>query len=269
VPARCASAMDEAGRARFLGQGSRVVGSALALAAAYILTATPHELVHGLAAAGFGLDPVWHGDRAPHRPGSAVQETVVAGAAPIYSVLSGAVVLVVARRFRGYAGLLSTWFGLLGVAGFCGYLVSGPLARTGDVPDVLRLLGGPTWVGWCGLLLGVGGLLVTAKVAAIRVSALAPPTWSPTRALLVLGVLAVPLAAGLVLLAGVPVRPPFVAQLVALLVTLLVGLAFSRLRPPVRCVDPGLWPARLDVPVGVLLLLAVVEWLVLRPGVPL
>jgi hypothetical protein len=252
-------------------QWTWVLLSALALAAAYVLTVSPHELAHSVVAACFGLDPMWHADRAPHLPGTAGHEAAIAAAGPIYSLASGALALAVTARVRGYFGLLASWFGLLGVAGFCGYLISGPVARSGDVPDVLRLLDAPPWLGWSGAVVGIGGLLAVARIGVVRLAVLAPLGWGRPRAVVGLGVLAVPLATVLVLAAGIPIGPPLIAQLVILVVALLVGLGMPRLRYPIIAGhdhDPDLTP-RLLVPMGVLLALTAIDWLVLRPGVPL
>lgn len=230
-----------------------VIVSALALAAAYVLTTAPHELAHSVTAAVFGLDPVWHGDRAPHRPGTAGQEALIALAGPLYSLLSGTLVLTVTGRARGYLGLLGSWLGLLSVAGFAGYLISGAFVASGDIPDALRLLGAPVWVGWLGAVIGVAGLLVVvARVAAIRLSALAPRGWSARQAIRGLGLLAVPVAAGLVLAASIPAGPPLIAQMVILVVALLVALTYRGPRRPTTLAAR----VRLPGPVVVLLVLA-------------
>src|SRR5690349_8714949 len=93
--------------------------------------------VHALVARGFGLDPVWHGDRVTHTSGTTVQEVLVDLAGPTYTALSGAMALLAARRARGYIRMLLTWLGVLSVAGMCGYLISGPFATAGDIANVL------------------------------------------------------------------------------------------------------------------------------------
>jgi hypothetical protein len=248
-----------------------VLTSVLALAAAYVLTASPHELVHAIVAALFELEPVWHGDRVSHLPGTAAQNAAIAAAGPIYSLVSGALVLGVSTRVHGYPGLACFWFGMLGVAGVCGYLISGPFSAVGAVLDVLRLLPVPVWLGWSGAVLGAAGLTVVARIAVNRLVDLSPLRGSATTTVLHLGVLAVPPAAVLVLAAGVPAGPPLFAQTIVLLVTLLVGLGTHQLRDPPAPTGRARVgvPPQLTAPILILLMLATLEWLVLRPGVPL
>ena len=242
-----------------------VAGSALAFAAAYVLTTAIHELAHALAAAVFGLHPVWHGDTTPHLTGTAAQETLVALAGPVYSIVSGTAILALSSRARGYPGLLLTWLGLLSVAGFFGYLLSGPFATRGDIADALRLQHAPPWVGWLGFVAGLVGLLSLARVAAVRLAALAPSDWSAGRALWYTGLGAVLIAVPLLVAGGIPVGPPLIAQLVIMTLTVLLSRMFqAQARPGARAAPPGL-----IVAAWVFVVLGLVEWLVLRPGIRL
>jgi hypothetical protein len=242
-----------------------VAGSALAFCAAYIVTTAVHELAHALAAAFFGLDPVWHGATTPHVAGTAAQETVVALAGPICSVISGTTVLALSSRARGYPGLLLHWLGLLSVAGFCGYLISAAFATSGDIADALVLQHAPPWAAWLAFVAGLVGLLSLARGAAVRLVSHAPAGWSTSQALRRVGLVAVPVAVPLLVAGGIPVGPPLIAQLtiVALLVVL-SSMFRSRMRRGTRAAPPDLTMAVL-----VFVVLSVVEWLVLRPGVRL
>jgi len=242
-----------------------VIVSALAFASAYVLTTAVHELAHALVAVAYGLDPVWRGDDVPHLAGTAGQETVVALAGPACSLATGALALTLAARTRGYPGLLLNWSGLIGLAGFFGYLISGVFAPSGDIADALSLAQAPSWVGWLGFALGLGGLLGLARVAATRLVALAPRRWSPGHALRILGLLAVPIATMLLIVGGIPIGPPLIAQLIVILLALLLALVFGRAgHPGALAAVPRLVPAA-----AVFLVLALIEWLVLRPGLPL
>lgn len=245
-----------------------VVVSTFALASAYMLTAAVHELAHALAAAGFGLDPVWHGDRVAHAAGTAGQEIAIGLAGPVYSAVSGVLALMIASRTRGYLGLLLSWLGLLSVAGVCGYLTSAAFATDGDVSDVLHAAQAPPWAGWVGLVLGVAGLLAVTREASARIVAFAPPGWSYRAALLGFGLVPLVVAVPLLLASGVPIGPPLVAQLAILLVTVL--LALVRREPPAPVAGPRLTvPTSVVAAMVVLVALGLVQWLALRPGLAL
>lgn len=242
-----------------------VLGSTLSFTAAYILTSAVHELAHSVAAAGYGLNPVWHGVGTPHAPGAAGPETVIALAGPAYSLVSGLVFLALAPRARGYLALLVGWLGLLGVAGFFGYLISGPFATDGDIPQALRLRHAPVGVAWLGLGIGIAGLAWVAWLAVVRIVALAPAAWTPGRALRELGLLALVLAVPLLVACGIPVTAPLLAQLVIMVLTLLLARGLRHRGHPAALAGS----VRLATPMVVVVVLALAEWLVLRPGVPL
>ena len=114
-------------------------------------------------------------------------------------------------------------------------------------------------------MVGLVGLVLLARVAAVRLVAHAAPTWRAGKALWYVGLVAVLIASPLLVAGGIPIGPPLIAQMVIMAVTVLLSSMFrSRARPGARA-----GPPRLTVAASAFVALGLVEWLVLRPGVRL
>ena len=121
----------------------RLVNSTVAFVGALFLSVTLHELAHGLTALAFGVTPTVYAGHETHAALSPGQESWVALAGPLFSLVSGLIVLLAPRRGRGFWRLFRVWFGVLSVQSFFGYLMTGPFVAYGDIGHAFRLLHAP------------------------------------------------------------------------------------------------------------------------------
>lgn len=102
--------------------------------------------------------------------GSSSQQIVEAGTGPVFSLILGLVLMVVARRWgSGFVRLFWMWLAFMGVQNFVGYLVIAPVASGGDTGRVLALLDAPAWVYVVVGLAGVAGQFLLARRFAFEV----------------------------------------------------------------------------------------------------
>ena len=91
---------------------------------------------------------------------------ITALAGPVFSLVMGLVVMVVARSWgRGFCRLFWMWLSFMGVMNFVGYCFIAPFAQAGDTGQALALLGAPGWV--C-VLVGLVGVAVASSWLARR-----------------------------------------------------------------------------------------------------
>ncbi|HMC08792.1 MAG TPA: hypothetical protein VKL22_05690 [Actinomycetota bacterium] len=121
----------------------RLVNSTVAFVGALFLSVTLHELAHGLTALAFGVTPTVYAGHETHAVLSPGREAVVALAGPLFSLVSGLIVLLAPRRGRGFWRLFKVWFGVLSIQSFFGYLMTGPFVTYGDIGHAFRLLHTP------------------------------------------------------------------------------------------------------------------------------
>ena len=103
---------------------------------------------------------------------STAGQVLTAAAGPVFSLVLGAVVLLVGRNVgRGFVRLLLLWTGLASLQNFAGYLLIAPFAAAGDTGQVLALLDAPPgWRTWSAVVLGVALTLLDARLFAGQVT---------------------------------------------------------------------------------------------------
>jgi hypothetical protein len=155
---------------------ARLINSTVAFVAALFLAITLHEFAHGLAALALGATPTVYAGHEHNAPLSAVRELTIALSGPVFSLISGAVVLATTLWSRGFARLFWTWFGVLSAQNFFAYLMTGPFVPSGDIGKVLRLASAPTAAYLMVFVVGAAGTVLLGRVLTARFLALADDT---------------------------------------------------------------------------------------------
>jgi hypothetical protein len=106
---------------------------------------------------------------------TAAQRLTTNAAGPLFSLVSGVLILLIPRSGPLFGRLFVLWSGLLAVQEFNGYLITGPFVPAGDVGVVLAESGAPEWAGYLGLLVGVSGTVLAGRVATARLLELVEP----------------------------------------------------------------------------------------------
>jgi hypothetical protein len=138
---------------------------------AAIVNSLAHESAHAVAALALGLTPTI----SPFSVETAEQPTdhqqiIVAAAGPVFSLVMGLVLMVVARSWgRGVVRLFWMWLPFMGVMNFVGYCFIAPFAHAGDTGQVLALLRVPGPVFFVVAAVGVGGQFLLARRFAVEV----------------------------------------------------------------------------------------------------
>jgi hypothetical protein len=124
-----------------------VVNAAGAFLLAAMVNSLLHEGAHAAAGLALGLTPTVTPFAVRHDPPpSPGEEVVVALAGPVWSLVMGAVLLVVARSWgTGLTRLFWLWLGFMGVMNFAGYLLIAPIVPAGDTARAMTLLEAPVW----------------------------------------------------------------------------------------------------------------------------
>jgi hypothetical protein len=129
-----------------------------------------HETAHSLASLALGLRAVQYPpavDTLP-APTGAVDATI-ALAGPIFSLVSGLILIaVLPRRAGSWWLLLATWFGYVSVMEFVGYLMTTPFGSTGDIGHAFAALGWPDVASWVAFVLGGIGMVALARSFSTR-----------------------------------------------------------------------------------------------------
>jgi len=147
----------------------RLVTSVTAFALACLVMITLHELAHAVAGALQGNSPVMFGFSVDQQSQTNEQAIVTALAGPVFSLVSGLLVLAVPiGRLAPIWRLVVLWFGLLSVQEFSGYLITGPFANVGDIGSALQRAGAPAVVAWLGFVVGWGLTYLLARHAVPR-----------------------------------------------------------------------------------------------------
>lgn len=245
-----------------------LIHSGLAFALAFLITLFVHELAHGLAALSLGLRPVVHATYESDVATTPGKQTAIALAGPVASALVGAVLLAVPSWGHGIARLLQVWLGLLGMATFCGYLLTAPFLSSGDIGLALALQHAPTAVAWLVALVGAVGIVGLGALAARGFVPLAGSGPDRTPLLRALGLMGWLAGAVLTFVAIFP--PQYVSIVFAIVFTGVFTMFvrfFSTRVPSARATR---FTARSPVPTAVaLLLVAGLLRLVVDPGIHL
>jgi hypothetical protein len=147
---------------------SLLINSTIAFALAAIVMIMIHEFGHALAAISFGLHPVVRPFSVTYATATNAQNIVIELTGPFVSLLSGLLILAVARVGRGFWGLFWLWLGLQSVQEFTGYLITAPFGGVGDISTALHLLSAPLWVGYLSFVVGWAGTFLLGRVATLR-----------------------------------------------------------------------------------------------------
>lgn len=149
-----------------------LASSAVALTLAAPLVVTLHELAHAVAGLLLGLDAVVIPNSVSYQPEpTTTGQVLTAAAGPVFSLVLGAVVLLVGRNLGGgFVRLLLLWTGLASLQNFAGYLLIAPFARAGDSGQVLALLDAPALAYVVCCVLGVVLTLLDARLFAGQVT---------------------------------------------------------------------------------------------------
>ncbi|MPQ97392.1 hypothetical protein GB931_05520 [Modestobacter sp. I12A-02628] len=253
-----------------------LLNSAVAFALACLVMVTLHELAHALAGVLQGGSPVLYGFSVDQGPVTDPDEVRNALAGPLFSLVSGLLVLALpTSRLPGVWRLAVTWFGLVSVQEFSGYLITGPFAHIGDIGTALELSGSPAWLGWLGFAVGWGLTYLLGRTAVRRLAAFLPdgaPMGTQLRAVGLFAWLlgaAVTVLLSLGLMSAGDVDVGTVAFEALGLLTAGIFLVFVRLFLPVAAAAQRR-PVTLAVPVAalvVLVVLAVARQVVLAGGI--
>jgi hypothetical protein len=125
-----------------------LLNAAGAFVLAAIVNSLLHESAHAVAGLTQGLTPTLTPFSVSYDPQpTSAQEVITALAGPVWSLVMGAVLLVVARSWgTGFTRLFWLWLGFMGVMNFVGYLEIAPFVSAGDTGRALTLLHAPGWV---------------------------------------------------------------------------------------------------------------------------
>jgi len=245
------------------------VNSALAFAAAQLLTAALHEAGHGIAAQILGFAPHIYAFYEDNPTGDARQTLIVLAAGPLASLLLGAFFWLWYRRQKprySFGRLLLLWMALMGVTTFVNYLIVTPWLADGDTAQFADVLGWPVLARYAMTAAGLVLLAALARPAASAIFCVAPRTIdvdSPrARRRFIMTGFYFPLVAGIALtaVAGIGGRPlnVFYGLLATLgTIDIVVAALYARgVTPPQNERDPDA-PLRVE-PAAVVLYVALV-----------
>lgn len=254
-------------------QGLRpLVSSTVAFALALLVMITLHELAHAAAALSLGLSPVLGPFSVDTGGVTAAQNATTAAAGPLFSLVSGLMLLALPRFGTPFTRVFVLWFGLVSVQEFSGYLITGLFVPGGDVGTVLSATGAPFWVGVLAFVVGVLGTAWAGHVATARLLALVDPASVVGDQLRRLGLFAWLLGSALALVLSAAQFDTSGDGLFEMLGTVTVGLFLCFVRVFMRRLDvPGEalrfgWPW---VGIGFLLVVAVLRQVLLARGLAL
>jgi hypothetical protein len=165
----------EPGAKRDKNNTSLFINSTVAFALASIVMIMIHEFGHALAAISFGLHPVVRPFSVTYDTATNAQNIVIDLAGPLVSLVSGLLILVIARVDRGFWGLFWLWLGLQSVQEFTGYLITAPFGGVGDISDALNHLNAPLWIGYVSFAVGLAGTFLLGRVATLRLLSFTDP----------------------------------------------------------------------------------------------
>jgi hypothetical protein len=249
-----------------------LVNSTVAFCLALMVMVTLHELAHAVAALALGLHPVVHLGSVDTGALTAAQKATTNAVGPLFSLVSGLLLLALPHRGTPFVRLFVLWLGLLSVQELNGYLMTGPFVSEGDVGVVLRETGSPVWVGLVGLVVGVLGTVWAGRIATARLLAMVDPAGDVGGQLRRLGLFAWLLGALLSLVLSLGALDPGWIGLFELAGAVSVGLFLLFVRYFMGRLDVAGAALRFGWPwlgVACLLVVAVLRQLVFGPGLAL
>jgi hypothetical protein len=199
---------------------------------------------------------------------------LIAAAGPLWSLLSGMVVLSfpqVSRR-RGFLRLLILWFGLLSVQEFAGYLFVGMFGSVGDVAIIYSLLSTPILVKLVILIIGAGMTAALGRLATLRLLEMTDPRGLPAPELRRLGLFAWITGVAMVALLSLPRAHLDASTIFEFVGTLTSGIFVLLVRPFSAKVRADRQVTQFTVPIAgiaALLIAVVARVLVLGGGLQL
>lgn len=132
-----------------------------------------HELIHLITGLIMGIPGTLYSFGVEHS-GTHVQNAILAGSAPIFSLVSGAIMIAwqPLRQERGFAHLLWLWFAFASMMEGIGYLGITPFG-VGDTGMVVREMRWPTVVAWVFFAVGILGQFWLARRFAVPLGRIA------------------------------------------------------------------------------------------------
>lgn len=150
-----------------------LIASTVALVLGQVVVIALHETSHSVAGLLLGLTPTQFTSQVRFSPEpTAGQQAVTALTGPAFSLVSGLLVVALARlRPPGWWRLWLAWAGFLSAQEGIGYLVIAPFVSAGDTGSALAALVAPGWVAWALAVVGAGAMVLLARrVAAVAVT---------------------------------------------------------------------------------------------------
>lgn len=221
-----------------------IVTSALAFAAAELLTAALHEAGHGIAAQLLGFSPHIYAFYEDNPVGNTAQTLTILAGGPLASGVLGVLFWVWYRRSKprySFGRLLLLWLAVLGVMELVNYLIVTPWLAAGDTAQFADVLHWSTLARYGLASVGVVLLIALARPAAHAMLAVSPrgtPLDSQReRRRFIVAAFYLPLFAGIALtaLAGIGSRPVTVGYgLLATLgnIDIVAAALYARVTPP-------------------------------------
>ncbi|MGA3038680.1 MAG: hypothetical protein ABSE64_14485 [Vulcanimicrobiaceae bacterium] len=153
------------------------INSALAFAAAVLLTAALHETGHGLAAQALGFSPKIYAFYEDNPTGTPMQNLLILAAGPCTSLVLGLIFLLWLRRGiprYTFPRLFLFWMAWGGIVEFVNYIIVTPVLRGGDTWAIADILQAPLWTRWAWCAMGIVAILRLAPIAKESMFAVAP-----------------------------------------------------------------------------------------------
>lgn len=150
-----------------------LLASTVALVLGQVVVIVLHETSHAVSGLLLGLTPTQFTSQVRYSPApSAGQQAVTALTGPAFSLVSGLLVVALARlRPPGWWRLWLAWAGFLSAQEGIGYLIIAPFVGAGDTGSALEALRAPGWVAWALAVVGAMLMVLLARrVAAVAVT---------------------------------------------------------------------------------------------------
>lgn len=125
------------------------INSILIVISTSIIGTILHESAHYIAGLLLNLNPELHHNYVlSHTKGTELQNVLMAGAGPLFSLVFGCFILYISFNFikPSLTKLFMTWLGMGSVLGLLGYFLIAPFAKEGDTGKVFSYLGIPTFI---------------------------------------------------------------------------------------------------------------------------
>lgn len=148
-----------------LKRTSLAVNSSLILITTTLIGTLLHEFAHFIVALYYDVSPVLHHNYVSFDESkvNAQQHTIIAAAGPLFSLMSGCVIIYWSKKIKkiGLIKLFLLWLGMNGILMFLGYLLIAPFAEVGDTGKVFHYFGWPKMIM---LLVAIASFMVILKI---------------------------------------------------------------------------------------------------------